>query len=116
MMGRYAQIVDCDRCMAARHGTVDRIEHALDADCRVGKVDEEHASAVIGPGHDDADLRALRAGNERLAAVDHPMVAVRSEEHTSELQSLMRISFAVFCLKTKTHKIQEYLNTLMINP
>src|SRR3546814_2074424 len=27
--------------------------------------------------------------------------AVRSEEHTSELQSLMRISYAVFCLKTK---------------
>src|SRR3546814_9470696 len=30
----------------------------------------------------------------------------RSEEHTSELQSLMRISYAVFCLKTKKHKIQ----------
>src|SRR3546814_7543515 len=29
---------------------------------------------------------------------------MRSEEHTSELQSLMRISYAVFCLKTKTHK------------
>src|SRR3546814_10090357 len=29
---------------------------------------------------------------------------VRSEEHTSELQSLMRISSAVFCLKTKTRK------------
>src|SRR3546814_949830 len=28
--------------------------------------------------------------------------AYRSEEHTSELQSLMRISYAVFCLKTKT--------------
>src|SRR3546814_1031797 len=28
----------------------------------------------------------------------------RSEEHTSELQSLMRISYAVFCLKTNTHK------------
>src|SRR3546814_2238070 len=27
----------------------------------------------------------------------------RSEEHTSELQSLMRISYAVFCLKNKTH-------------
>src|SRR3546814_1938411 len=27
----------------------------------------------------------------------------RSEEHTSELQSLMRISYAVFCLKTKQH-------------
>src|SRR3546814_2835764 len=30
----------------------------------------------------------------------------RSEEHTSELQSLMRISYAVFCLKKKTTKIQ----------
>src|SRR3546814_6847065 len=29
--------------------------------------------------------------------------ALRSEEHTSELQSLMRISYAVFCLKKKTH-------------
>src|SRR3546814_1124376 len=31
--------------------------------------------------------------------------SVRSEEHTSELQSLMRISYAVFCLKKKNHKI-----------
>src|SRR3546814_5481625 len=31
-------------------------------------------------------------------------LALRSEEHTSELQSLMRISYAVFCLKKKTHK------------
>src|SRR3546814_5487454 len=30
----------------------------------------------------------------------------RSEEHTSELQSLMRSSYAVFCLKKKKHKIQ----------
>src|SRR3546814_19897159 len=32
-----------------------------------------------------------------------PVTAVRSEEHTSELQSLMRISYAVFCLKKKKH-------------
>src|SRR3546814_8729305 len=31
----------------------------------------------------------------------------RSEEHTSELQSLMRISYAVFCLKKKKHKINK---------
>src|SRR3546814_3474786 len=31
------------------------------------------------------------------------LLAGRSEEHTSELQSLMRISYAVFCLKKKTH-------------
>src|SRR3546814_6803293 len=32
----------------------------------------------------------------------------RSEEHTSELQSLMRISYAVFCLKKKQNKITTY--------
>src|SRR3546814_10544220 len=35
----------------------------------------------------------------------------RSEEHTSELQSLMRISYAVFCLKKKKHK-----HTLTLQP
>src|SRR3546814_4724962 len=44
---------------------------------------------------------ARRPGNEDLAT--H---ARRSEEHTSELQSLMRISYAVFCLKKKTQQIQ----------
>src|SRR3546814_3025619 len=41
-------------------------------------------------------------------------VGRRSEEHTSELQSLMRISYAVFCLKTKTqhHKQTDDLLTL----
>src|SRR3546814_7876835 len=33
----------------------------------------------------------------------------RSEEHTSELQSLMRISYAVFCLKKKTHKLHSVM-------
>src|SRR3546814_4767066 len=37
------------------------------------------------------------------SAPRHPS-ASRSEEHTSELQSLMRISYAVFCLKKKPHK------------
>src|SRR3546814_1632269 len=38
----------------------------------------------------------------RILAVAVPVaVAARSEEHTSELQSLMRISYAVFCLKKK---------------
>src|SRR3546814_5457779 len=42
-----------------------------------------------------------RHGSGRL-----PLCAARSEEHTSELQSLMRISYAVFCLKKKKHKKQ----------
>src|SRR3546814_4924387 len=44
-----------------------------------------------------AEARA--AGGER-DGVEH-QIDVRSEEHTSELQSLMRISYAVFCLKKK---------------
>src|SRR3546814_2043291 len=40
--------------------------------------------------------RAIRPG-----LLTRPLIAARSEEHTSELQSLMRISYAVFCLKKK---------------
>src|SRR3546814_1505383 len=39
-------------------------------------------------------------------AMSRFIVNVRSEEHTSELQSLMRISYAVFCLKKKTSEHQ----------
>src|SRR3546814_10114200 len=45
-----------------------------------------------------ADVRALR---ERQVEAPFDAKAPRSEEHTSELQSLMRISYAVFCLKKK---------------
>src|SRR3546814_8065561 len=41
------------------------------------------------------------------------MVDIRSEEHTSELQSLMRISYAVFCLKKKKTNIRQ-LHTINI--
>src|SRR3546814_7597330 len=49
---------------------------------------------------DQNDLAGRLAGD--LSAGDH---IVRSEEHTSELQSLMRISYAVFCLKKKKKPI-----------
>src|SRR3546814_5607160 len=40
----------------------------------------------------------------------HSSASPRSEEHTSELQSLMRISYAVFCLKKKKHRIHATLH------
>src|SRR3546814_8155130 len=50
-----------------------------------------------------ATLR-LKSGNRTSKLlVRLGLVRSRSEEHTSELQSLMRISYAVFCLKKKTH-------------
>src|SRR3546814_1069397 len=56
-------------------------------------------------------LGSLRRG--RLSSHHRPARGVRSiprrsEEHTSELQSLMRISYAVFCLKKKTENTQKY--------
>src|SRR3546814_3535873 len=39
-----------------------------------------------------------------LKPIPHVTFTQRSEEHTSELQSLMRISYAVFCLKKTTHQ------------
>src|SRR3546814_9498357 len=39
------------------------------------------------------------------------LAAMRSEEHTSELQSLMRISYAVFCLKKKKQHTQREITT-----
>src|SRR3546814_2298504 len=41
---------------------------------------------------------------DQLEALAEEVLEIRSEEHTSELQSLMRISYAVFCLKKKTNK------------
>src|SRR3546814_6767089 len=49
-----------------------------------------------GGGHHDAGPAWPAAG------VEGTRLDIRSEEHTSELQSLMRISYAVFCLKKKT--------------
>src|SRR3546814_3660205 len=54
-------------------------------------------------------IHALAARNKRRAPVDHGVPdPSRSEEHTSELQSLMRISYAVFCLKKKKHQLDNY--------
>src|SRR3546814_2373185 len=47
---------------------------------------------------DDPHQVAHRGARHALMRQDQPL---RSEEHTSELQSLMRISYAVFCLKKK---------------
>src|SRR3546814_9890794 len=47
----------------------------------------------------------------RASGSDHPAAChLRSEEHTSELQSLMRISYAVFCLKKNTIKTKTPTN------
>src|SRR3546814_4484251 len=62
----------------------------------------------VGLGRVEARDTAIEigaCGNQLARRRRHPGngVAIRSEEHTSELQSLMRISYSVFCLKNKNN-------------
>src|SRR3546814_9771761 len=70
---------------------------------------------ITSVGHVDPDLieatRRLCADIEDAEAHGLGWITIhqtRPEEHTSELQSLMRISYAVFCLKKKTNTYQPY--------
>src|SRR3546814_8400113 len=70
--------------------------------------DDAWAAVVLEVGrmHFHREARAVGA---HVGDFDHVAVAAaRSEEHTSELQSLMRISYAVFCLKKKNTKMTKH--------
>src|SRR3546814_5341530 len=85
----------------ARHGTADRVEHVHERQRPGGR--------CAGAGN----VRA--AWPERREVVADAAAGIgRSEEHTSELQSLMRISYAVFCL-TKKKKTHHKLNTHVVS-
>src|SRR3546814_2407011 len=83
------------------HRLLDRDRHfarlaVAEADLAVAVTDHRQR----GEGELATALDRLGDAVDGDELLDHP---VRSEEHTSELQSLMRISYAVFCLKTKHH-------------
>src|SRR3546814_4811302 len=63
------------------------------------------ADAAVSEGQVRALLKA-RLPKTVIGSVD--CATIRSEEHTSELQSLMRISYAVFCLKKKKQQNSEH--------
>src|SRR3546814_4788540 len=88
---------------------VELVKHAgdVDVDWDIGKRLRQQED------QQDERTRRQREARQRVAGGDRQQGAeadgeegdadtVRSEEHTSELQSLMRISYAVFCLKKKT--------------
>src|SRR3546814_6690356 len=83
------------------------------SDLRVPRRHPGHPAAGAGAR---AQLAVLRRGAGRRpgAVAASVLVLRRSEEHTSELQSLMRISYAVFCLKKKNLKIHKKYITLTI--
>src|SRR3546814_1845753 len=81
---------DMDVCRAGEHppaGTPLLPKPAYGPSAKVATIPQQKAAGHGGP--------AAGTGTSRRRS------GVRSEEHTSELQSLMRISYAVFCLKKK---------------
>src|SRR3546814_8549491 len=87
------------------------------AAARTGRIDEDarRPAPPVGehvgflPGIEQPRLDARRTG---ALGAWRQLLEARSEEHTSELQSLMRISYAVFCLKKKK---QTHTHTLLFN-
>src|SRR3546814_10503228 len=67
---------------------------------RLGLGADRH-EAILARLHHVGDILRLGAREILRAIEDRDPIFERSEEHTSELQSLMRISYAVFCLKKK---------------
>src|SRR3546814_3786836 len=66
--------------------------------------DSWYVTGMQGTGSDNSVAKDVFVPDHLLVMMDKPLGYVRSEEHTSELQSLMRISYAVFCLKKKKNK------------
>src|SRR3546814_7512828 len=96
--------------MFGHHALDCRLDALLCGDIAVDRI--RLAAGICDLGHNlrttfhvdvgDRDQRAIRRHPDRARAADARRRARdRSEEHTSELQSLMRISYAVFCLKKK---------------
>src|SRR3546814_7516124 len=74
-------------------------------------------SVVVATPADRSPLLRMRAAYTATAIAEHfrdqgrhVLLLMRSEEHTSELQSLMRISYAVFCLKKKNKQNTQVVN------
>src|SRR3546814_2427415 len=84
--GHLVRRYEIDECLVALEqfrGVADRVDHV-----------ECNRCAALAP-------RKRTQVLEKIAKPDASLGEERSEEHTSELQSLMRISYAVFCLKKK---------------
>src|SRR3546814_1827907 len=95
-------------------------QHAVagaDPDCAAREDDrrvrEDQSRLLTAAPRSLADETASSGGG--FVVLRPQKCTFRSEEHTSELQSLMRISYAVFCLKKKTYATIAYRTEIHIN-
>src|SRR3546814_1279386 len=135
-----SDVCSSDRCAMAAEHLLQRVRHLADRGAGTGRVDrkrkqvaravggrlgqgvERLAAGILVACRADAlqplDLLLEHGGVVDIEDIDRVLFrrpvlvdADRSEEHTSELQSLMRISYAVFCLKTKKQKQNQNTHT-----
>src|SRR3546814_8984064 len=110
-LAAVARVADLTQLLACLHPVADADQQRPAPQVGVGDVGavavvDDHVVAEDEPGtahlaEQPLDEHQVRHRGPRLPG-EVVALAARSEEHTSELQSLMRISYAVFCLKKKT--------------
>src|SRR3546814_4378374 len=94
-------VVALERCHAA-------LIHQLPAPSSLIHVQYRTIMSRSGRGRSSSGLRGVPKNRNPAIRSGAAPNASRSEEHTSELQSLMRISYAVFCLKKKTNDLTKH--------
>src|SRR3546814_1912168 len=98
---------------------IDHQWHGLAGECvRHFEAPSQVGDGAIAPhmAADPVQEQAIELGGERAQAANARKVLLRSAEHTSELQSLMRISYAVFCLKKKNKSNSRFNRSTHTNP
>src|SRR3546814_7630767 len=75
--------------------------------------DEETATTMLETANPISSAISSVLRSTARVALTSGIAQMRSEEHTSELQSLMRISYAVFCLKKKKNNNKHYTNNII---
>src|SRR3546814_10338920 len=94
--------------------TLFRSQHQFDHDALARqqrhRIDQQRLRLLFTQPADADEPRPRRRRSARRESCASARSRPRSEEHTSELQSLMRISYAVFCLKKKKHKKSKDMN------
>src|SRR3546814_9993061 len=104
---RYRAIVNCGRPVRDMKVEIRDDDGAVLGDRQIGRIYCSGPSVMIGYFRDPEATEAclkdgwLDTGDMGYMADGYIFIVGRSEEHTSELQSLMRISYAVFCLNKK---------------
>src|SRR3546814_4015678 len=109
-------LAGCERPAPATRGGIVSTNPCADQ-ILVSLVEPERIAAISHYSQDPAATslppevarryRVTAGTAEEVIALRPDLVVTRSEEHTSELQSLMRISYAVFCLKKKKQSCKQ---------